>query len=348
MSKFRKSAYGFVVATMLAVTFTPLRSASALVEWSLAEDSVSLSLTGVSPHVERTGSADRLWYPGGLAGTAVADCNDAGACTSVSITGRLGSDFTAVTLPDGTRRAYFVEISPNAGTKSVSSAACLTTACTAVGTSTIAAAELVVSQTVKAWGVPDAVVTPDGKVRLYVVENPSDGSCTEKLASYISPDGVTFTKEAGWRLENGISVDPEILRAKTGDWIMVLADGPGCSDRVQKLYVATSNDGLTWSTPQKISSSDLSRLDPTGYEISTNVYRIYYATAPAGQGVNATYTIKRGTISIKQSSGEVSITTGKSSSKKTTIKCVKAKVTKKVTKKVTGVNPKCPSGFKKK
>ena len=344
MSKFLKSAYGFAVATMLAISFTPLHTASALVEWALAEDAVSLSMTGVSPHVERTGNADRLWYPGGLAGTAVADCNDAGACTSVSITGRLGSDFTAITLPNGTRRAYFVEISPNAGTKSVSSAACLTTACTAVGASTIAATELVVSQTVKAWGVPDAVVTPDGKVRLYVVESPTEGNCSEKLASYISNDGISFTKESGWRLENGISVDPEILRAKTGDWLMILADGPGCGDRVQKLYTSTSNDGLTWSTPQKISGSDLRRLDPTGYEVSTNVFRIYYATAVAGALGDVTYTIKRGTISIKQSSGEVSITTGTSSSKKTTITCIKAKVTKKV----TGVNPKCPSGYKKK
>ncbi len=41
MSKFRKSAW--------------------------AEDAVSLGITGVSPHVERTGYADRLWYPGGRA-----------------------------------------------------------------------------------------------------------------------------------------------------------------------------------------------------------------------------------------------------------------------------------------
>ena len=109
------------------------------------------------------------------------------------VTGRLGSDFTAITLPNGTRRAYFVENSPGASTKSVSSAACSTAACTAVGTSTVAAAELVVSQNVKAWGVPDAVVTPDGKVRLYVVESPVEGSCTEKLASYISSDGITFS-----------------------------------------------------------------------------------------------------------------------------------------------------------
>ena len=59
MSKFRKSAVGFAVATMLAISFTPLHSASALVEWALAEDAVALNITGVSPHVERTSSAGR-------------------------------------------------------------------------------------------------------------------------------------------------------------------------------------------------------------------------------------------------------------------------------------------------
>ncbi|MEY4797560.1 MAG: hypothetical protein RJA50_1044, partial [Actinomycetota bacterium] len=280
--RIKKTLLATALSFSLVAGFAQVPTAGAVVEWGLTEDAVSLGLTGVSPHVERTGNADRLWYPGGLAGTAVADCTDAGACTSVPVTGRLGSDFTAITLPNGTRRAYFVDISPNAGTKSVSSAACSTAACTAVGTSTVAAAELIVSQNVKAWGVPDAVVTPDGKVRLYVVESPVEGNCTEKLASYISSDGITFTKEAGWRLENGISVDPEILRAKTGEWLMVLADGPGCGDRVQKLYMSTSNDGLTWATPQKISGSDLRRLDPTGYEVSANVFRVYYATAVAG------------------------------------------------------------------
>ena len=342
--RIKKSLLATALSFSLVAGFAQVPTAGAVVEWGLTEDAVSLGLTGVSPHVERTGNADRLWYPGGLAGTAVADCTDAGACTSVPVTGRLGSDFTAITLPNGTRRAYFVEISPNAGTKSVSSAACSTAACTAVGTSTVAAAELIVSQNVKAWGVPDAVVTPDGKVRLYVVESPVEGNCTEKLASYISSDGITFTKEAGWRLENGISVDPEILRAKTGEWLMVLADGPGCGDRVQKLYMSTSNDGLTWATPQKISGSDLRRLDPTGYEVSANVFRVYYATAVAGALGDVTYTIKRGTIAIKQSSAEVAITGGKKATAKTTITCVKGKTTKKV----TGVDPKCPSGYKKK
>ena len=67
VSKFRKSALGFTVATMLAISITPLQSASALAEWALSEYAVSLGITGVSPHVKRTGNADRLWYPGGRA-----------------------------------------------------------------------------------------------------------------------------------------------------------------------------------------------------------------------------------------------------------------------------------------
>jgi hypothetical protein len=59
---------------------------------------------------------------------------------------------------------------------------------------------------------------------------------------------------------------------------------------------------------------------------------------------DVTYTIKRGTIAIKQSSSDVAVTGGKNKATKTTITCVKGKTTKKV----TGVNPKCPSGYKKK
>ena len=67
VSKTHKSALGFTVVTMRAISFTPLQNASALAEWTLSEYAVSLGITGVSPHVKRTGKADRLWYPGGRA-----------------------------------------------------------------------------------------------------------------------------------------------------------------------------------------------------------------------------------------------------------------------------------------
>jgi hypothetical protein len=179
-----------------------------------------------------------------------------------------------------------------------------------VGTSTPIAADVAVPTTEKAWGVPDAVVTPDGKVRVYLVVSPTlTNSCPEKVRSYISNDGINFTVESGYRLEGGF-VDTEILRAKTGDWLMIMSTGPGCGNGMQQLFVSSSADGLTWSTPQAVTKSDNRRLDPTGYEASPNVFRIYYAFNASRTG--ETYTLKRGTLKIASgtsTSGSVSITT---------------------------------------
>ena len=317
--------------------FTSIASpSSAVVSWEFSQDSVSLGLTGVSPHVERTGSADRLWYPGGTEGTVASDCNDAGSCTRVALTARLGNDFTAITLSNGTRRAYFVDMSPNAGTKTVSSAACTTTECLGVGLSTPIASDVAVSNDEKAWGVPDAVVLPDGRVRVYLVVSPvMSSSCPEKVVSYISSDGISFTKEPGYRLEGGY-VDTEVLRAKDGDWLMITSNGPGCGNGMQQLFVTTSNDGLSWSNPQAVTKDDKRRLDPTGYEVSPNVFRIYYATSNSRTDQN--YTLARGTLKLGSGStgGTVSIASPKAGgsctkvgvkakSGKTTLTCKKVK-----------------------
>ena len=337
----RKVVVGSVVAAILVALFTPLNSAQALMVWVLNEDAVTMNITGVSPHVERTGSVDRIWYPT-LAGTIVADCTEAGECSTIPGTGRLGSDFTAVTLPNGTRRAYFVNPNPGASTKSVFSAECSTSECLSVGTSILTTSALTVPSSGSAWGVPESVITPDGKVRLYVVESPVVGNCTEKLASYISSDGISFTKESGWRFEDGFSTDPEILRAKNGDWLMIMAANCRDSERVSKLYLATSSDGLTWSTPQKLTGSDISRIDPTGYEVSSDVFRIYYTTLTSLEPVDKTITIRRATLKFQSTTSEPSITSGSKS--KTSITCVKGKITKKV----SAISPKCPKGYRTK
>jgi len=56
------------------------------------------------------------------------------------------------------------------------------------------------------------------------------------------------------------------------------------------------------------------------------------------------YVLKRATLRISQSSSEVSITGNSKLKKKASITCVKDKTSLKV----TGVNPTCPRGFKKK
>ncbi len=292
---------------------------SAVVSWQITDDSVSLGLTGVSPYVERAGSVDRLWRSGGRSGSEATDCKDAGSCVAVALSGQFGSDFSVLKLADGSRRGYLVDILQGTSNKQVFSAPCATSECLALGTKVATSSEMAGSH---AWGVPDPVLLPDGRVRIYMVESPVAGRCSEKIASYIADaSGITFTKEAGWRLEGGY-VDTEVLRAKTGDWLMITSNGPGCGQQ-QKLFITASVDGLTWSKPTALTGSDKGRLDPTGYEVSTDVFRIYYATSATSLcGGDCVYTLARATLKIATSAAQISITGG--ATKTTATSSVKA------------------------
>lgn len=299
-------------------------SVSAAVSWQITEDSVTLGLSGVSPHVERLSSGvDRVWRSGGLNGSEVSDCTDAGACTTVTLGSRFGSDASILTLSDGSRRAYFVDINQGTTNKQVYSAPCSTTECLSIGTKVATSSEMSAPPNV-GWGVPDPVLLPDGRIRIYIVENPSGASCAGKIASYISDtSGVTFAKESGWRLEGGY-VDSEVLRAKTGDWLMITANGPGCGSQ-QILFITTSPDGFTWATPTALTGTDKSRLDPTGYEISPDVFRIYFATSATTLcGGDCVYTIARATLKIGTSTTANTTAKGASSAAKAGKACAKA------------------------
>jgi len=341
------------LALLLAVGL-PHASAHAVVEWQLTDDAVSLGMTGASPHVEKTASGDRVFRSDMVpSGTAVSMCTDAGTCTSETLTVSGGgvSDYTVAIATSGPR-AYFKRVNPATNKQAVYSAACNTSDCLSFGTATLTSTLMEVAKDTKAWGVPDAVRLPDGRIRIYIVEKEDSatkgGSCPEKIASYISGDGVSFSKEPGWRLEGGY-VDSEILRAKDGEWVMIMADGPGCTtstgaQKVQQLFVSTSSDGLTWAKPQVLTKTDIGRLDPTGYEVSPNVFRIYYAAGGSGAfEPNTVYSIKRATMRIADTAkgGDVGVTTTPAAKTKA-ITCVKGKTVKKFT------ATRCPKGWKKK
>ncbi len=343
------------LALLLAVGL-PHASAQAVVEWQLTDDAVSLGMNGASPHVEKTASGDRVFRSDMVpSGTAVSMCTDAGTCTGETLTVSGGgvSDYTVAIATSGPR-AYFKRFNPATNTQAVYSAACNTSDCLSFGTATLTSTLMEVAKDTKAWGVPDAVRLPDGRIRIYIVEKEDSatkgGSCPEKIASYISGDGVSFSKEPGWRLEGGY-VDSEILRAKDGEWVMIMADGPGCTtstgaQKVQQLFVSTSTDGLTWAKPQVLTKTDIGRLDPTGYEVSPNVFRIYYAAGGAGAfDPNTVYSIKRATMRIADTAkgGDVGVTKTPAAKAKTrAITCVKGKTVKKFT------AARCPTGWKKK
>ena len=321
MSRFNKGV--IALATMVAFTMACSQQSSASSSWAFTDDSSNLGLTGVSPHVERTGSVDRLWYSGGPGGTAVADCNSSGSCTTVAA--NWGSPINDVTFATfgGVKRAYFKKMDPMSGTQAVYSAPCLTADCVSIGAATLTSEQMKVSSSMRAWGVPDAVELPGGAgVRIYIVESPTmSSSCPEKVASYTATDGVNFVKDAGYRFSKDGYVDTEVLRATTGSWLMIMSDGPGCGN-TQELYVAESTDGLTWSSPVAITGSDKSRLDPTGYETSpgSNVFKVYFATSAGRQDMN--FTIGSGTLKV--GAGSSSSATSAGATAKVGAACTKA------------------------
>lgn len=372
--------------------------ASAAESWTFAEDAVTLSISGkdcVDPFAEPTASGDRIYAPcvADLPDPLVAyDCTESGSCTKAALRSRMGKSFTKVKLSDGTSRAFYVSSNFQTCTNKVetgllSADGLEISGAIATGlqqkvdliTVTDQSGRSMTNCKTEAWGVPDAVVTPDGRVRIYIVEesasavasDTSQKKCTavkkenlkrqdgspvalvppanEVIASYTSTDasGTTFVKDAGYRFVGGY-VDPEILRAKNGDWVAIVSTGPGCEG--QQYFVATSTDGLNW----KIVSAALNKLsvyagDPTGFEVSANKFRIYYWTSPyhMGTGPATGFTLRRGTLELKTVADATTSSGGGSTagkSKSVTIQCVKGKVVKKV----TGVAPKCPAGYKKK
>lgn len=345
-------------------------NSNAAQEWTFTQDNVNLNLQGVSPYAEKlSNGADRIYFASESAlpdPIMVMDCIDSN-CTRKSITSRFGSDATIVTLKDGTRKVFFVEMGPNG--KVIKYATLGSDGLSHGNTSNLDVEGATVSQNEGAWGVPDAVVLPDGKVRVYwVFKDPATGKpgLPEAVISATSTDAsaTNFKRDKGFRLTGGY-VDTEILRAIDGDWVMIVSTGPGGG--TQKLYMATSTDGLIWKLNENsISSPSESALDPTGYEIGNDTWRIYYASAAPGMTVNRTYMLKRATLKLVEvvsapsptpsaspstspsatASIQATATPTKNSAlaKKITITCLKGKTIKKV----TAVNPKCPSGYKKK
>ena len=155
---FRRMCRIACVAGLLAVTAP--NPSSAVVEWELIDDSVSLGMNGVSPHVEKVAGGDRVWRSDMVpSGTAVSLCNDAGSCSTESLTfAEAGgaSDFAISQTASGLR-AYFKRIEMLTNTQTVYSAPCNTSDCLSVGAATLTSSGMQVSKDERAWGVPDPV-----------------------------------------------------------------------------------------------------------------------------------------------------------------------------------------------
>ena len=257
--------------------------------------STALGLSGVSPHADlmEDGSV-RLYFPSPqTGGTAVATCTLAGNCSIIGSIDR-AADLTDVVLTDGSRRAYFVEVDPDTKFKEIYTAP--------LSADDVTLGERVSlgisSEGAMAWGVPDAVLLPDGRVRVYWVEpSPLGGMATENIVSATSTDvtGTVFVRDGGTRTTGGL-VDFEVLRAESGNWLAIMSTSPEDMENPQRLLVGTSDDGLTWQiNPESLTSREMSYLDPTGIPTGDNTFLVYYATSPNVLG-DREYTLEQATL----------------------------------------------------
>ena len=257
--------------------------------------STALGLSGVSPHADlmEDGSV-RLYFPSPqTGGTAVATCTLAGNCSIIGSIDR-AADLTDVVLTDGSRRAYFVEVDPDTKFKEIYTAL--------LSADDVTLGERVSlgisSEGAMAWGVPDAVLLPDGRVRVYWVEpSPLGGMATENIVSATSTDvtGTVFVRDGGTRTTGGL-VDFEVLRAESGNWLAIMSTSPEDMENPQRLLVGTSDDGLTWQiNPESLTSREMSYLDPTGIPTGDNTFLVYYATSPNVLG-DREYTLEQATL----------------------------------------------------
>ena len=152
------------------------------------ENITSLGEDGVSPHLEKVDEKTlRLFYSSiKVKGIAVSLCDYQLNCEIQGSLERM-SDLTIIETKDGVRRGYFVELNPQTNQKDI-----FTAIFSEDGLSYSEKTPLgfPVDRDEIAWGVPDAVLIPNGLVRVYWTYT-EDKTSDEKLVSacllYTSP-----------------------------------------------------------------------------------------------------------------------------------------------------------------
>jgi len=128
----------------------------------------------------------------------------------------------------------------------------------------------------RGWAsVPEALVLPDGRVRLYYV---SDGlDVKHGIVSAISDDGLNFTREET-RLTG--FVDPAVIRLADGSYLMLAVAfpfGPGgkLTDATPGIYSFISQDGINFEDRQLVLAGE-GNIDPAIIDSGDGTFRVYY------------------------------------------------------------------------
>ena len=240
----------------------------------------SMDKDGVSPHLEKVDDKTlRLFYSSiEVKGIAVSLCDYELKCEIQGALERM-SDLTIIETLDGVRRGYYVALNPQTKQKDIFTAVFSEDGLSYSNETPLG---FPVDQNEIAWGVPDAVLMPDGLVRVYWVYT-EDKTSDEKLVSATSKTtkGIEFAMDPGYRLENGY-VDFEVIRAVEGDWKALMSYTPHYMPEIpQSLFYATSKDGLKWDLiEERITPKGYSYFDPTAIQIDDKNFLVVGSAAP--------------------------------------------------------------------
>lgn len=181
-----------------------------------------------------------------------------------------GSDYTAIEKSDGSWIVYYLDFLNEPGPEPPSpddpKGVFSTTTNDFSNFSTAVYTGISQPSSSQAWGVPDSVRSPDGDYLIYWVDE-MEGEPFEVIRVASSEDGVSFTPLDDPVIYGGY-VDPFVLKASEGNWLMLLATTPHPPELPQKLHLAKSEDGLTWAVDPKplLVDPDWNYLDPTAIE----------------------------------------------------------------------------------
>ena len=131
----------------------------------------------------------------------------------------------------------------------------------------------------RGWAsVPEAIVLPDGRVRIYYVSNGLD--VQHGIVSAISEDGLNFIREET-RLTG--FVDPAVVRLADGSYLMLAVAFPvgpdgRLTDATPGIYSFISQDGINFKDRKLVLAGE-NNIDPSIADIGGGAYRVYYWNA---------------------------------------------------------------------
>ena len=118
--------------------------------------------------------------------------------------------------------------------------------------------------------VPDAIILPDGRVRIYYV---TASNMEHGIGSAISSDGLSFAKEEGLRVPN--LVDPALIKID-GKYILFAASIDERFAALPKgIYYLESSDGLKFGEATAVIQEE-NVYDPSVLKVDEKTIRVFY------------------------------------------------------------------------